>query len=64
MEIPVPLLLISSGAFPCLGMSGKCHSYSSHSVLKGLTFKPLGVMLYCAQGGPVPEAAVDDSIDG
>lgn len=28
------------------------------------TFEPLGVVLHGAQGGPVPEAAVDDSVDG
>lgn len=28
------------------------------------TFKPLGVVFHCAQSGPVPEAAVDDGIDG
>lgn len=28
------------------------------------TFKPLGVVLHCAQSGPVPEAAVDDGING
>lgn len=28
------------------------------------TFEPLGVMFHGSQSGPVPQAAVDDSIDG
>lgn len=28
------------------------------------TFEPLGVVFHSTQSGPVPEAAVDDSVDG
>lgn len=37
---------------------------SGPTALPGLTFEPLGVVFHGAQGGPVPEAAVDDSVNG